>query len=103
MLKVIEATAKSVEEATRSALAQLGCAPEEATVEVLERGKSGFLGIGAVPAKVRKRSRNPPRHGSPRPRRRTFPERRRTSPPKRRNLSRACWRKWDRTPFPSWK
>ena len=53
MLKVIEATAKSVEEATRSALAQLGCAPEEATVEVLERGKSGFLGIGAVPAKVR--------------------------------------------------
>ena len=55
MLKVIEATAKSVEEATRSALAQLGCAPEEATVEVLERGKSGFLGIGAVPAKVRVR------------------------------------------------
>ncbi len=53
MLKVIEATAKTVEEAVRSALGQLGCSKEQASVEILEKGKSGFLGIGAVPAKVR--------------------------------------------------
>ena len=53
MVKVIEATAKTVEEAIRSALDQLGCTREEASVEILEKGKSGFLGIGAAPAKVR--------------------------------------------------
>jgi spoIIIJ-associated protein len=53
MVKVIEATAKTVEEAVRSALLQLGCSREDAAVEVLEKGKSGFLGIGAVPARVR--------------------------------------------------
>lgn len=46
-------TAKTVEEAVAKAVAELG-APDAAAVEytVLEEAKKGFLGIGAVPAKV---------------------------------------------------
>ena len=53
MIKVIEATGKTEDDAIQSALAELGCTREEVSVEVLERAKSGFLGIGASPAKVR--------------------------------------------------
>ena len=53
MQKVIEATGKNEDEAIASALAQLGRTRDEVSVEILERSKSGFLGIGAVPAKVR--------------------------------------------------
>jgi len=53
MIKIIEATGKTEDEAIQSALAQLGCTREEVSVEILERAKSGFLGIGAAPAKVR--------------------------------------------------
>ena len=53
MIKVIEATGKTEEDAIQSALAQLECTREQVSVEVLERAKSGFLGIGASPAKVR--------------------------------------------------
>ncbi len=53
MLKSIETTAKNEEMAVASALEQLGKSREEVSVEILERSKPGFLGIGAVPARVR--------------------------------------------------
>ena len=53
MLKSIETTGKTEDEAIASALRQLDKSREEVSVEILERSKSGFLGIGAVPARVR--------------------------------------------------
>ena len=53
MLKSIETTGQTEELAIASALEQLGKSREEVSVEILERSKSGFLGIGAVPARVR--------------------------------------------------
>ena len=53
MIRVIEATGKTEDEAIQSALAELGCTREQVSVEILERAKSGFLGIGATPAKIR--------------------------------------------------
>ncbi|MBR4702533.1 MAG: protein jag [Oscillospiraceae bacterium] len=53
MLKEIEATGKNEEEAIAAALRELGKGRDEVSVEILERSKSGFLGFGAVPAKVR--------------------------------------------------
>ncbi len=47
-----EFTGKTREEAIRAGLAQLGLSEDDISVEVLVRPKSGFLGIGAVPAKV---------------------------------------------------
>ncbi|MDD4716184.1 MAG: protein jag [Oscillospiraceae bacterium] len=49
----IETTGKTEEEAVASALKQLGLERDEVSVEVLERAKSGFLGIGGSPAKIR--------------------------------------------------
>ncbi len=53
MIRVIEATGKTEDEAIQSALAELGCTRDQVSVEILERAKSGFLGIGATPAKIR--------------------------------------------------
>ena len=53
MLKWIEATGKNEEAAIASALSQLGLERDDVSVEVLERAKSGFLGIGAAPAKIK--------------------------------------------------
>lgn len=53
MLKYIEVTAKTEEEALAKGLAQLGLERDDVSVEILERGKTGFLGIGSVPAKVK--------------------------------------------------
>lgn len=53
MYKSIEAVGKTEEEAIAAALAQIGKERDEVSVEILERSKSGFLGIGASPAKVR--------------------------------------------------
>ena len=53
MTKFIEVTGKTEEEAVASALEQLGMSRDDVSVEVLERAKSGFLGIGASPAKLR--------------------------------------------------
>lgn len=44
---------RSVDEAVAAALQELGVPPERVTIEVLDEGKSGFLGIGARPATVR--------------------------------------------------
>jgi spoIIIJ-associated protein len=53
MLKFIESTGKTKEEAIAAALAKLGMDRDDVSVEVLECGKTGFLGIGSVPAKVK--------------------------------------------------
>ena len=51
--KFIDVTGKTEDEAVASALAQLGLERDDVSVEILERAKKGFLGIGASPAKVR--------------------------------------------------
>lgn len=53
MLKYIDTTGRNEEEAIAAALAQLGLDRDDVSVEILERAKSGFLGIGSSPAKVR--------------------------------------------------
>ena len=53
MLQHIESTGKNEEEAIQAALRKLGLDRDEVSVEVLERAKSGFLGIGSSPAKVK--------------------------------------------------
>ena len=53
MLKYMEFTAKTEDEAIAKGLAQLGLDRDDVSVEILDRGKTGFLGIGSVPAKVK--------------------------------------------------
>ena len=53
MLKWIETTGKNEEAAIEAALIQLGLDRDDVSVEILERAKSGFLGIGSCPAKVK--------------------------------------------------
>ena len=53
MIKFIDMTGKTEEEAIRRALEQLGLERDDVSVEILERAKSGFLGIGGSPATVR--------------------------------------------------
>ncbi len=53
MIKFIDMTGKTEDEAIRRALEQLGLERDDVSVEILERAKSGFLGIGASPAVVR--------------------------------------------------
>ena len=53
MLKYIEVTGKNEDEAIAKGLAQLGLDRDDVSLEILERGRSGFLGIGSVPAKVK--------------------------------------------------
>ena len=53
MLKWIESTGKTEDAAIEAALVKLGMDRDEVSVEFLERAKSGFLGIGSCPAKVK--------------------------------------------------
>ena len=53
MLKWIESTGKTEDAAIEAALMKLGMDRDDVSVEVLERAKSGFLGIGSSPAKVK--------------------------------------------------
>ena len=46
-------TGRTVEEATELARKELDADPDEVEVEILSRGKAGFLGIGAEPARVK--------------------------------------------------
>ena len=52
-MRTIETTGKTIEDAVRSGLVRLGLMEEEVTIEVLAEPKSGFLGFGSKPAKVR--------------------------------------------------
>lgn len=53
MKKWIETTGRSEEDAISAALFQLGLDRDDVSIEVLERAKSGFLGFGSNPARVR--------------------------------------------------
>ena len=53
MRQFIDVTGKTEEEAIQNALRQLGLDRDDVSVEILERAKSGFLGLGSCPAKVR--------------------------------------------------
>jgi spoIIIJ-associated protein len=52
----IEKSAASVEEAIEAALAELGVSEQEAQIEIIQEGRSGFLGINPQPATVRVRT-----------------------------------------------
>ena len=54
-MRYIDVTGKTEEEAVRKALEQLHLERDDVSLEILERSKSGFLGIGSSPAKVRVR------------------------------------------------
>ena len=110
-MSFIDVTGKTEEEAIRKALEQLQKDRDDVSVEILERAKSGFLGIGSSPAKVRvtyadpepaaasvpekkaepKPEKKPDRPQQPRPQRRKSPRKRRSpphrSPPPRRTES----------------
>lgn len=53
MRRQIEQEGKTVEEAMKLGLEAIGLSEAEVTVEIIEREKSGFLGIGSKPAKVK--------------------------------------------------
>ena len=53
MREFIDVTGKTEDEAIQNALRQLGLDRDDVSVEILERAKSGFLGLGSCPAKVR--------------------------------------------------
>ena len=52
MEKTIVTTGKTIDEAIENALTQLGLDRDQVSVQVLAQAKSGFLGLGAAPAKV---------------------------------------------------
>lgn len=53
MIKTLEKSARTEDAAIAAALAELGMDRDDVSVEILERAKSGFLGIGASPAVIR--------------------------------------------------
>ena len=53
MIKILEKTGRTEDDAIAAALAELGLDRDDVSVEIVERAKSGFLGIGASPAVVR--------------------------------------------------
>ncbi len=52
-MRELEISAKTVDEATKVALAQLGVSREDVEIEVIKKGKSGMLGMGAEDAKIK--------------------------------------------------
>lgn len=72
MLKSIEVTGATRDEAIKKALDTLGLDRDDVSVEVLENGKRGFLGFGSVDAKVRityevKETEQKPAQNEPKP------------------------------------
>jgi len=53
MIKTLEMTGRTEDEALAAALKELGMDRDDVSVEIVERAKSGFLGIGASPAVIR--------------------------------------------------
>ena len=53
MIKSLEKSGRTEDEAVQAALEELGLDRDDVSVEIVERAKSGFLGIGASPAIVR--------------------------------------------------
>ena len=74
MVKRIETTGRSEEDAISAALFQLGLERDDVSIEVIERAKSGFLGFGGNPAKVRVSYEVDQEGGSPKPMKDPFQE-----------------------------
>ena len=53
MIKTLDMSGRTEDDAIAAALKELGMDRDDVSVEILERAKSGFLGIGASPAVVR--------------------------------------------------
>ena len=53
MIKTLEKSGRTEDDAINAALRELGMDRDDVSVEIIERAKSGFLGIGASPAVVR--------------------------------------------------
>lgn len=53
MIKTLEKTGRTEEDAVSAALAELGLERDDVSVEIIERAKNGFFGIGASPALIR--------------------------------------------------
>lgn len=53
MIKTLEKSGRTEDDAIAAALKELGMDRDDVSVEILERAKSGFLGIGASPAVIR--------------------------------------------------
>ena len=49
----IEVSAKTYDEAVTNALIQLGATSDQVEIEVIDKGSSGFLGIGAKPVRIK--------------------------------------------------
>ena len=52
-MESIEVSAKTYDEAVTEALVKLGLTSDQVKIEVLDKGSSGFLGIGAKPVKIK--------------------------------------------------
>ena len=53
MINILEKSARTVDAAIEEALKELGMSRDDVSVEILDMGKTGFLGFGASPARVR--------------------------------------------------
>ena len=53
MIKTLEKSGRTEDDAINAALSELGLDRDDVQLEILQRAKSGFLGIGAVQAKIR--------------------------------------------------
>ena len=72
MTQFIEVSGKTEEDAVAAGLARLGLTRDDVSVEIVERAKSGFLGIGSSPAVIRL-SYEAPEAPAPKPEPRTAP------------------------------
>ena len=54
-MKELEVSARTVDEATQTALEQLGVSEDQVEVIVLTKGKSGVLGMGTEEARIKVR------------------------------------------------
>ena len=52
-MESIEVSAKTYDEAVTNALIQLGATSDQVEIEVIDKGSSGFLGIGAKPVRIK--------------------------------------------------
>lgn len=66
MNEYIEVSAKSVDEAITEACVQLGLTSDQIEYEVVEKGSSGFLGIGNKPAIIKARKKSEKTEEAPR-------------------------------------
>lgn len=82
MVKWIETTGRSEEDAISAALFQLGLERDDVSIEVIERAKSGLFGFGfgGNPAKVRVSYEVDQEGGSPKPMKDPFQELRDVGP-----------------------